>query len=75
MDVTLVDFYTKQELAMPTPYDDFSEKAHRGDASASPLAAANRNFLEKVMTESGFIGLDTEWWHFDDADWMAHPIE
>jgi len=75
VDVTLIDFYTKKEVAMPTPYDDFTEKAHRSDSSASTLAITNRDFLEKVMSDNGFVGLETEWWHFDDSEWMAHPIE
>ena len=26
------------------------------------------------MTRHGFIGLPTEWWHFDAADWPTYPL-
>ena len=34
----------------------------------------NRELLERVMLKHGFIGLPTEWWHFDDKDWERYPI-
>ena len=62
------------ELQMPTPYDDFTEKAHR-DYKDLPLEAIkNRQLLEDVMTKHGFVGISTEWWHFDDVDWKNYDI-
>jgi D-alanyl-D-alanine dipeptidase len=26
------------------------------------------------MGEEGFVGLPTEWWHFDAPGWEAYPI-
>jgi D-alanyl-D-alanine dipeptidase len=26
------------------------------------------------MTEAGFIGLPTEWWHFDAVGWESYPV-
>ncbi|MES2344667.1 MAG: M15 family metallopeptidase [Chlamydiota bacterium] len=74
VDVTLVDAYGK-ELIMPTLFDTFSEKAHRSCMDLPEEALKNRNLLEMMMAEEGFIGLPTEWWHFDDADWKSYPIE
>ncbi len=34
----------------------------------------NRELLERVMTEHGFTGLPTEWWHFDLNNWRDYPI-
>lgn len=72
VDVTLV---TKegQELSMPSAFDDFSEKAHRNYRGATPEEIANRELLQTVMEKHGFIGLPTEWWHFDLVGWENYP--
>ncbi|MBI4056546.1 MAG: M15 family metallopeptidase [Elusimicrobia bacterium] len=74
VDVTLVDKSGK-ELEMPSAYDDFSEKAHRDYTGATPMALRNKEILEKVMIHHGFVGLPTEWWHFDAQGWEKYPIE
>jgi D-alanyl-D-alanine dipeptidase len=33
----------------------------------------NREILETVMQKHGFIGLPTEWWHFDLIGWENYP--
>ncbi|MBI4347880.1 MAG: M15 family metallopeptidase [Elusimicrobia bacterium] len=73
VDVTLVDL-NGTELPMPTEYDDFSERAHRDWAGASPAALRNRQTLEAVMQRHGFTGLSTEWWHFDARGWDRYPL-
>jgi D-alanyl-D-alanine dipeptidase len=74
VDVTLVD-HKGCELRMPTPFDDFTTKAHRDCTQLPPVTIENRLLLEKIMLLGGFIPLPTEWWHFDDADWMLYPVE
>lgn len=68
VDVTLVtsDF---KELLMPSAFDDFSEKAHRDYKGASEEALENSLLLQKIMEKHGFIGMPTEWWHFDLIGW------
>jgi D-alanyl-D-alanine dipeptidase len=73
VDVTLVDA-KGAELEMPTDYDDFSKSAHRNATDASARAIRNRGTLEKAMTAHGFVGLRTEWWHFDAPDWIRHAL-
>jgi D-alanyl-D-alanine dipeptidase len=73
VDLTLID-ETGQNVEMPTDYDDFSKKAHRNYAGASPAAKWNRSLLEAAMKKEGFSGLRTEWWHFDAEGWAAFPI-
>lgn len=72
VDLTLI---TKegQELPMPSLFDDFSDKAHRDYQGASEEAIKNRELLQSVMEKHGFIGLPTEWWHFDLKDWQNYP--
>jgi zinc D-Ala-D-Ala dipeptidase len=69
VDVTLVDKQGK-ELFMPTEFDDFTQKAHRNYTKLAPEQIKNRTLLEQVMTKHGFVGLSTEWWHFND---LSHP--
>ncbi len=63
VDVGLVD-EEGRAVVLPTAYDDFSEAAHREKALAGARAAEAR-LLDAVMTGAGFVGLPTEWWHFD----------
>lgn len=72
IDLTLVDRDGK-ELPMPTPFDDFTERAHR-DAKGIPAdAARNSKLLESTMLKHGFLPYPFEWWHFDFRDWKSHP--
>ena len=72
IDLTLVD-RDGRELPMPTPYDDFSERAHR-DAKGIPAEASrNSKLLEATMLKHGFLPYPFEWWHFDFRDWKSHP--
>jgi len=73
VDVTLVNAKSR-EVAMPTKFDDFSERAHTG-AKADATAAEHRDILQKTMNRHGFVSLPTEWWHFDAPEWKSYPIE
>lgn len=72
VDLTLVDKQGK-ELQMPTAFDDFSPAAHRAARGGPAQSRANSSLLEKTMQAQGFIGLSTEWWHFDLAGFERHP--
>lgn len=72
VDLTLTDG-AGEELEMPSPYDDFSPRAHR-DGPATAKARENSLMLEAVMGKYGFKGLVTEWWHFDAVGWQKHPL-
>jgi zinc D-Ala-D-Ala dipeptidase len=75
VDVTLVDAKGR-ELPMPTEYDDFTEKAHRGASAAASEARHNSKTLEQAMQAQGFEPLPTEWWHFDGPGWQAYePLD
>lgn len=75
VDLTLISLDGK-ELPMPTAFDDFTEKAHRDYMQLSQEVLDNRSFLQTIMENHGFIGLPTEWWHFDLVGWEEYdPIE
>jgi beta-N-acetylhexosaminidase/D-alanyl-D-alanine dipeptidase len=73
VDLTLVDA-DGRELAMPTDYDDFSERAHADFADLPAAEKANRARLAAAMERRGFAGIATEWWHFDGPDWQRYPL-
>ena len=79
VDLTLVDS-AGHELEMPTPFDDFTERAHCDFMKLSDTVLKNRALLEKVMIRHGFLTMRTEWWHFDFQHWgtfkvMDQPLE
>jgi zinc D-Ala-D-Ala dipeptidase len=66
VDVGLVD-KDGNPVTLPTKFDDFSEAAHRDKALAGEQGGEART-LEAAMKAAGFIGMPTEWWHFDAPD-------
>lgn len=66
VDLGLVD-KTGKPVVLPTVFDEFSEAAHRDHALKGDAGAEARR-LEKAMKAAGFVGMPTEWWHFDAVD-------
>ncbi len=62
------------EVAMPSPYDDFTPAAYRANTAAPPEALAASRMLEEWMVAEGFVPLANEWWHYDWAEWRRYPI-
>ncbi|MEI8186371.1 MAG: M15 family metallopeptidase [Chlorobiaceae bacterium] len=73
VDVSMADL-AGHPLPMPSEYDDFSLKAHRGYTGASLEAQKNCALLEAAMKEEGFDPFPTEWWHFDAPGWERYPV-
>ena len=73
VDITLADKNGK-ELSMPSAYDEFSERAHRDYAGGTDEERNNRKILEEAMKKEGFVGIRSEWWHFDDAEAKKYPV-
>jgi len=74
VDLTLIDLRTGAELAMPTPYDDFSPRAAHAFTDLPADALANRALLRDVMTKHGFEPLPSEWWHYDFKGWERFEL-
>ncbi|MEO8205857.1 MAG: M15 family metallopeptidase [Chthoniobacterales bacterium] len=72
VDVTLVD-KLGNELPMPSPFDEFTETAHRNYTGAKPEQKKNSLLLEEVMKKYGFDPFPYEWWHFDFRNWQNYP--
>ena len=60
-------------VVLPTQFDEFSEAAHRDHALAGDRGAEARE-LDRAMTAAGFIGLPTEWWHYDAPEAADYPL-
>lgn len=74
LDLTLVDA-NGRELDMGTGFDDMTELSHPALEEGFLLAGqlgeqqlANRRLLRAAMLQAGFLGIRTEWWHFDCGD-------
>src|SRR5438445_1702752 len=74
VDLTLVDLVTGAELAMPTPYDDFTPRARQDFNDLPAEVIANRAKLRDVMVRHGFDPLPSEWWHFDFRGWQRFEL-
>ena len=74
VDLTLIDYKTKKELVMPTPYDSFAPEASPTFENVSALAKKNRDFLIETMTKYDFKVYKNEWWHFDFVGWENYPL-
>ncbi len=72
VDLGLVDQDGKP-VKLPTAFDDFSKAAHRKRALAGAAGAEART-LQAAMTEAGFVGLATEWWHYDAPGGRTYAI-
>lgn len=72
IDVGLVDKDGKA-VTLPTGFDDFTEAAHRDHALVGDRAVEGKR-LEAAMTKAGFVGMPTEWWHFDAPDASKFPL-
>ncbi|TDX01994.1 M15 family metallopeptidase [Dinghuibacter silviterrae] len=74
VDLTLVDRRTGKDVAMPTPFDDFTEKASATYADLPPDVLRHRKLLQDAMLRHGFLVYPHEWWHFDFAGWRDYPV-
>jgi D-alanyl-D-alanine dipeptidase len=74
LDITILDEQGR-ELDMGTGFDDMTALSHpaleerflaSGELTACQIA--NRQLLRGAMFQAGFVGINTEWWHFDCGD-------
>ena len=74
LDITIVD-EAGRELDMGTGFDDMTALSHpaleerfiaSGELTVDQIA--NRQLLRDAMFQAGFVGINTEWWHFDCGD-------
>ena len=69
VDLTLA--WEGTPLALGTPFDDFTPRAHLRALEDSPGEEPSRSLrrlLHEVMVDAGFAPFDLEWWHYSWGD-------
>ena len=74
VDVMLYDLATGRPVAMPSEYDEMSERSAPGYPGGDAGARGNRDRLRRAMEREGFFVYPVEWWHFDWKDWRDYPV-
>jgi D-alanyl-D-alanine dipeptidase len=65
VDLTLVDFKSKREIKMPTPFDALVYASHPYFSLLPEEILRNRDLLINTMIKYGFKVDPVEWWHFN----------
>lgn len=74
VDLTLIDIETKKELEMPTPFDDFTEKASHEYLVLAENILKNRQILHDIMIKHGFTIYKNEWWHYNYKEFQNYEL-
>jgi D-alanyl-D-alanine dipeptidase len=74
VDLTLFDLRTGAEVAMPSAYDEMTERAYADYKGGEAGQRRVRDFLRLAMENEGFTVYEFEWWHFDYKDWKQYQI-
>ena len=74
VDLSLYSLSTGKETTMPSPYDDFTEKAYPSYKGGTKHERDLRDLLRRAMEREGFAVNEFEWWHFDYGKWKDYPV-
>jgi len=74
VDLGLFDLQTKENLEMPTGYDDFTDRAAIDYAGGTEKQRENRAILRRAMESDGYRVYQAEWWHYDFQDCPENRI-
>jgi len=74
VDLSIYDRRTGELIAMPSGYDEFTERASPDYTGGTVQERSNREMLRKLMEAAGFMVNPNEWWHFDYKDWQQYAI-
>ena len=74
LDITVLDEHGV-ELDLGTGFDDLTERSQPRFETAmlaqhqlTGQHIANRQLLRAMMAQAGFVGIQSEWWHYDCGD-------
>jgi zinc D-Ala-D-Ala dipeptidase len=74
VDLSLYDLKTSKEVAMPSVYDEMTERAYPNYPGGTDEQRQRRKILRDAMESEGFTVNPEEWWHFDYKAWPEYPI-
>lgn len=76
IDLTIIDYFTKKELDMGTPFDFFGEKASHNYKKFNNTILRNRELLRDFMVRiGGFEVYEFEWWHYNYKEGKNFPLK
>ncbi len=73
IDLTLVDS-EGNDLDMGSAFDEMGNIAHPFTPGVNENAQRNRLILHAIMTAAGFVGIESEWWHFELPQSLGYPL-
>lgn len=74
VDLSLYDLKTGRAVAMPSDYDEMTERAYPTYDGGTAAAREHRDRLRAAMEAEGFSVHPREWWHYDYALWQEYAI-
>lgn len=74
VDLTLYELRTGRQVAMPSGYDEMSERSHIDYAGGGDKERRARDTLRAAMEAEGFAPYAPEWWHYDYKGWREYEI-
>ncbi len=74
VDLSIYDLKTGKRVAMPSGFDEFTERASPDYKGGTDEERTNRDELRRLMEAEGFTVNANEWWHFDYKDWEQYAI-
>lgn len=73
IDLTLMDEQGRI-LDMGAGFDEMHDRSHAYHPSVPPAAQRNRLLLNAIMYGGGFVGIESEWWHFELPNAASYPL-
>jgi zinc D-Ala-D-Ala dipeptidase len=74
VDLSMYELAAGKEAAMPSAYDEFSDRADPDYTGGTTEERARRDLLRAEMEKEGFTVDPGEWWHFNYRGWEQYPI-
>ena len=74
VDLTLYDLATGMPVEMTSTYDETTDRAAARYPGGTSRQRWHRDLLRGAMEAEGFSVVQSEWWHFDYADWKEYGI-
>ncbi|WP_192458201.1 D-alanyl-D-alanine dipeptidase [Musicola keenii] len=73
IDVTLMNQHG-DVLDMGTGFDEMDDRSHPYHPAVATAAHRNRLLLNAIMFGGGFVGIASEWWHFELPNAARYPL-
>ena len=74
VDLTLYELASGAPVEMVSTYDETSSRAYPDYPGGTSRQRWHRALLRRAMEAERFTVYETEWWHFDFAEWRRYPI-